>query len=242
MNKGKPRSDKKNRSRSLKRGAGASPKRAVSRKKTQRAGTARPKGKVRLGVRVYGRQSISSSPENAEKIVSEEEARPLSADIDASGAARDKTKSGREYPLPNALPDRGSYLANLAEREKRLVMWSGVVFFMLLILFVWWASGDFFRFSPLPAEAPAEAKLDFGEAKEELASVFAEMKKGIGEIKAELNKATSTDLDGAPIPETDAGGEGPAPEIQLEPEDGNAIATSADKIKALIEHLENNFE
>jgi hypothetical protein len=155
-------------------------------------------GKVVLPVKVYAAYRTSqSAPEEPAGAVSEEMSRldqpakrtwlPRRQNKKTPAAVMAKTKRTGA----NTADETPAGSGHLIEKEKRLVMWSGVAFFMIAILFAWLFNLDHIFNSekrPSASDQPSELK----NAAKEISTAMGELKKGLGEIKTEIEKRATT--------------------------------------------------
>ncbi|MFA6106404.1 MAG: hypothetical protein WC745_01880 [Patescibacteria group bacterium] len=192
------------------------PRRKNELKKETRA--KRPKKSVKKNVRVVNRSAEDKPREDKINAVNLKFEEPLEV-----------------FPNPEEV-----------EKNKRLVMWSGVTFFMLAIIVIW-----VLNIKNIFQATPETAKSDFNweEISDNFSRSMEEAKKGIDEVKdiASEENATSTP---AVLPSDEAASATPSGDGSS-PEAGNAIASSTDEsaekvdlkeLRKKIEELERKLQ
>ena len=121
--------------------------------------------KVKLAVKVG---SKTSKIANSSHIVAIEKNENLEKEIKAEKAIR---SSGAKQPR---------IISEKLEKDKQLIMWSGITFFMVLIMFVW-----VFQIR----HSISQTKLENNNQKtEEWKKVFSDLEKNISDLKTDLEK------------------------------------------------------
>ncbi|MFH1427694.1 MAG: hypothetical protein ABIG60_04175 [Patescibacteria group bacterium] len=109
--------------------------------------------------------------------------------VDLSGLSReesidDNVRPKQEYNFKN--------YDHKIEQDKKLMLWSAITFFMILIL-VFWAMNFDKIFSISQPENQTKSEFDWNKISEEFSQTMSEVRKGIGEIKNNWPEAENSE-------------------------------------------------
>lgn len=123
----------------------------------------------------------------------------------------------------------GQILEMKVEKEKRFIMWSGITFFMILIL-VFWVYNTRQVMRNISQEADNETILDWQELGADVSTRLEQMRSDLDQIKALRTDSTSTPTATLPINE----------DVNTGPSTSSGLDLSEEELKILKEKLEQD--
>jgi hypothetical protein len=126
------------------------------------------------------------------------------------------------------------------EREKRLIMWSGVIFFMILISFFWiYNTRKVFMNSRLESKSTITEDKTWQELSQEISGKIEDLKEGLKEVEEFTQEPSSTAIVNTEKQERSLF-ELPVAGTSTIKSDASSTSGSVDKLKEKLEELNNN--
>lgn len=153
------------------------------------------------------------------------------------GISRDWNKSETEYISKENVFDK--YVdEGKVEQDKRLMMWAGVCFFMVLILFFWILNiKNIFKINEV-GNNNKEERFNWQEISDEFSKTMEELKEGLGEIKNEKLEAGEVGSENFIV----EGDSNETKDILLQNNDTELSKEEMLKLKERLKKLEEEFD
>lgn len=147
-------------------------------------------GRVNLDVNVY--QTGSAQVKARESLVSSD----MSRLVKPSDKRKKRKKEVLELKAEKSKRKKAKIQTSVdpvkVEREKRLIMWAGVSFFMVLIIFFWFLGIKYVFKQTADKESDRSALEQLGNISDQFSQAVQEMKQGLAEIKSEIDIGTNS--------------------------------------------------
>ncbi len=149
-------------------------------------------GRVNLDVNVY--QTGSAQIKAGESLVSSDMSRLVKPSDKRKKRKRKKEvlKLKAEKSKRKKAKIQTSVDPAKVEQEKRLIMWVGVSFFLVLIIFFWFLGIKYVFKQTSDKESDRSALQQLGNVSDQFSQAIQEMKKGLAEIKSEIDIGTNS--------------------------------------------------
>lgn len=147
-------------------------------------------GRVNLDVNVY--QTGSAQIKDRESLASSD----MSLLVKPSDKRKKKKKKVLELKAEKSKRKTAKTQVSVdpvkVEQEKRLIMWVGVSFFMVLIIFFWFLGIKYVFKQTSDKESDRSALEQLGNISDQFSQAIQEMKQGLAEIKSEIDIGTNS--------------------------------------------------